>query len=106
MDGMTRLPYLGLALHGVLFVALVGACAFDDGHLAHDWRDCLIPLGSILVPFVLGAVGTRTRSSGVLVAAALIGLVVGLLSATGPGLFVLAPAIIYGMGAARIPAEP
>lgn len=103
---MTPLSYVGLTLHGVLFVALVGVCAFDDSDLVHDWTDCLIPLGLLLVPLVLAAVGTGTRSSGMLVAAAVIGVLLGLLSLTGPGLFVLLPSIIYGVAAARIPAEP
>ncbi len=106
MDAMTPLPYVGLTLHGLLFAALVGVCAFDDGDLAHDWTDCLIPLGLILVPLVFAAVGTRTRSSGALVVAAVMGVLVGLVSLTGPGLFVLVPAVIYGLAAVRIPAEP
>jgi hypothetical protein len=102
---MTPLAYVGLTLHGVLFVALVGVCAFDAGDLAHDWTDCLIPLGLLLVPFVLAAAGTGRRSSGILVAAAVIGALLGLLSLTGPGLFVLLPSIIYGVAAARIPTD-
>ncbi len=100
------LPYVGLALHGLLFAALVAVCAFDNGDLSHDWTDCLVPLGLILVPFVFAAFGTRTRSAGMLVAAAATGLLVALLSLTGPGLFVLVPAITYGLAAARAPAEP
>jgi hypothetical protein len=40
-----------------------------------------------------------------LVAAAVVGVLLGLLSLTGPGLFVLLPSIIYGVAAARIPVD-
>jgi hypothetical protein len=102
---MTPLAYVGLTLHGVLFVALVGVCAFDDGALAHDWSDCLIPLGFVLVPLVLAAVATARRSPGTFAAAAATGVLLGLLSITGPGLFVLVPSIVYGVAAAGMRAE-
>jgi len=103
---MSPMVYVALTLHGVLFVALVGVCAFDNGKLTHDWTDCLIPLGLLLVPFVLAAVGTGRRSPGMLVTAAVVGVILGLLSLTGPGLFVLVPSIFYGVAALRSPAEP
>lgn len=100
---MSPLVYIALTLHGVLFAALVAVCAFDRGQLASDWTDCLIPLGLLLVPFVLGAVGAKRRSSGLLTAAAVVGALLGLASLTGPGLFVLLPAILYGISAALKP---
>lgn len=102
---MSPLAYVGLTLHGVLFFALVGVCAFDGGKLARDWKDCLIPLGLLLVPLVLAAIGTSRRSSGPLIAASVVGVLLGLVSITGPGLFVLIPAIIYGVAAALIPSQ-
>ena len=93
--------YIGMTLHGLLFVALTAVCAFDDWRLAADWADCLIPLGLLLVPRALAAIGTPRRSSGLLTAAYVLGLLLGLISLTGPGLFVLLPAILYGVAAAR-----
>lgn len=98
---MSPLTYVGLTLHGLLFLALVGICAFDNGELTNDWTDCLIPLGLLLVPFILAAVGVGRRSFGLLIAAAIIGAVLGFLSLTGPGLFVLLPSLLYGIGAVR-----
>jgi hypothetical protein len=85
-----------------LFLALVGTCAFDDGKLAQDWTDCVLPLGLLGVPFLLAITGVVRRSVGFLTAAAAVGGVVGLVSLTGPGLFVLLPAILYGVGAATV----
>ena len=102
---MRPIAYVGLTLHGVLFIALVGVCAFDDGKLTHDWRDCLIPLGLLALPFILASVGVARGSSAALGWGAAIGCVLGIVSLTGPGLFVLLPSILYGIAAVQTPRE-
>jgi TRAP-type uncharacterized transport system fused permease subunit len=98
----SRIAQIAIVIHSVLLAALAGVCGFDDGKLAHDWTDCLIPLGLVLVPLVLAIIGMARNSSASLIAAAVAGGVVGLVSLTGPGLFVLLPAILYGLTAGRI----
>lgn len=88
--------YVGLTLHLVLFLSLVGVCAFNDGKVAHDWTDCLIPLGLLLVPMILACAGGALRSRRFLMGASIVGCLLGVLSLTGPGLFILIPAILYG----------
>ena len=100
---VSGLAYVAFSLHGILFLALVAVCAFDDGQLAHDWTDCLIPLGLLLVPFALAVTGIARRSTGLLASASVIGVLLGFISLTGPGLFVLIPSILYGICAARVP---
>lgn len=97
---MSSLAYVGISLHSILFAALVAVCGFDDGQLAHDWTDCLIPLGIVLIPLVLAVVGVARRSTGFLMSAAVMG---GLVFIIGPGLFVLVPAILYGVAVALSP---
>lgn len=103
---MNPLYYVGLTLHAGLFVALVGTCAFDEGRLAHDWTDCLIPLGFLLLPMILALVGGSRRSRGMLVAASVTGGILGVLFLHGPGLFLLGPALCYGGSAASFNTSP
>lgn len=98
-DG-SLIAYVGIGIHISLFVALAGICAFDDGELV-DWSDCFVPLGLLLIPLGFAFYGASRRSPALLATAAATGLVLGLLSLTGPGLFVMVPAILYGIAAAR-----
>lgn len=91
----------GLTIHAILFLALTAICAFDDGRLSHEWIDCIVPLGLLAIPLVLAATGSARRSSELLWKGSITAAVLGVLSLTGPGLFVLVPAILYGIAAAR-----
>lgn len=94
------IAYVGIGIHVSLFVALAGICAFDDGELG-DWSDCLLPLGLLLIPLGVAFYGASRRSPALLATGAALGLVLGLLSLTGAGLFVMIPAILYAIAAAR-----
>ena len=97
----------GLVLHGTLFVALTGTCAFDSGRLASDWRDCLIPLALLATPGVIVVVALLRVSQLVLATGAAVAGLFALLSLTGPGLFLLIPAVLYAFGAGSdLSAEP
>lgn len=98
------IAYVGGGIHISLFVVLAGICAFDDGELA-GWRDCLVPVGLLLIPLAFALYGAWRRSPALLSMAAVVGLVLGLLSLTGPGLFVMIPAVLYAIAAARSPAS-
>lgn len=93
---------IALLLHSLLFIALTGVCAFDEGQLADDWTDCLIPLAIVLLPLALATLGALRSIDGLVVAAAIIAGLFGFVSITGPGVFLLVPAILYGIS---IPAK-
>jgi hypothetical protein len=95
----------GLTVHLVLLMGLTGVCAFDAGQLSHDWTDCVIPLGLLLVPLAVAAAALARRSPRLLATAAGLAAVLGLLSLTSPGLFVLVPAILYEMAAIQRPSS-
>lgn len=99
------IPVAGITVHLVLFVGLTGICAFDDGRPSDDWPDCVIPLGLLLAPLGVAAAALPRRSTRLLAAAAVLAAVLGLLSLTGPGLFVLVPGILYGLAAAHGPSS-
>lgn len=100
-DSPMGIAVAGITVHLALFIGLTGICAFDDGQLSEDWTDCVVPLGLLLAPLGLAAAALARRSPRLLAVAAVLAAVLGLLSLTGPGLFVLVPAILYGVDAAR-----
>jgi hypothetical protein len=94
----------GLLIGTVTFVALTGICVFNDGALAHDWTDCLIPLGIVLLPLGLAAVAMARNKPGFLIAACLLLVPVAVLSfITGVGVVLLAAAVLFGIGYTRWP---
>jgi len=85
----------GLVLHALLFVVLTGICAFDEGSLSHEWTGCALPLAALALPGGIAAAGAASDRYGLLLTAGVMGLILALLSLTGPGLFLFVPSILY-----------
>ena len=106
MSGGRTLAASGLLIGIVTFVVLATVCAFDDGTLANDWTDCIIPLSALLLPFALAGAAFVRNNPGYLLAACLLLVPVAVLSfVIGVGVVLLAAAVLLGIAYTRWPSS-
>jgi len=106
VSGGRTLAASGLLIGIVTFVVLTAICAFDDGALAGDWTDCIVPLGALLLPFALAGLAFVRNSAGYLLAACLVLVPVAVLSfVTGVGVVLLTAAVLFGIAYTRWPSS-
>ena len=88
----------GICLHVLLLVWIAPIAFFDEGRLASDWAETMIPFGALALPLGIAAVGRSPTAFGV---AALSGLATALVFILGPGLFLIGPAVCYAIAGLR-----
>jgi hypothetical protein len=104
VSGGRTLAASGLLIGIVTFVVLTAICAFDDGALAGDWTDCIIPLSALLLPFALAGVAFARNSPGYLLAACLLLVPIAVLSfVIVIGVALLAASVLFGIAYTKWP---
>lgn len=89
---MLATGYAGLVCHLVLLIGLAPIAIFDSGEVASDWLETTIPFGALTAPLLVAGI---TRTPLAFFRAGVFSLVVGAFFLTGPGVFLLLPAVCY-----------